>query len=573
MLKMDKSTDKDNSTSRAGTIREIEISRGGFKDRLSRASLYFIGLLVVGIYCYRILAHSTFEVIDNDQPIMWLAAANFSDFSFHEPCYYGQNYNTLLEGLLAAPLLWAKIPIPIAVPLVSSLLSIGSFLLLVAIALRRKLYRIALVISFIPFLLPLEYWIISFMPRGFVPGIFLASIACYCLIIFRDKKGIFFWAFFSVLSVTVTANAVILIFPLGVYAFLSHYRELQFYITTAAGAIFGSIYQIALFLFYRSNPEYILHRNWSLTFSISKLWDGFCHMDKHYKWVTPIFNPGSIVLILLFVILIAVLIHRRKCKAAITMIAGFALMLITLGITKFHDADYSVYYSYERFYLAVPHLLVFGLLLLYLDDKTDFSPMTNRLKDGYKSGHLLAVTQKRKHLLLLAVTILVLAYMGYRHITLAADVNMIMKEGGTLLAQSRVTDVISVSADIAEICARTGVELVVFSKRDTLLNYALAALYKGEIKTLSAYERRLWRLVEESEDTRPRFLIYNTPRYRLKRSNEFQGTITPLRDKPVPIFLIEDHKTNTVQAMLDMGFHIEKLQRLIDRREADKLPH
>ncbi len=161
--------------------------------------------------------------------------------------------------------------------------------------------------------------------------------------------------------------------------------------------------------------------------------------------------------------------------------------------------------------------------------------------------------------------------MGYRHITLAADVNMIMKEGGTLLVQSRVTDVISVSAEIAEICGRTGVELVVFSKRDTLLNYAMAALYKGEIKTLSAYERRLWRLVEESENTRPRFLIYNTPRYRLKRSDKFQGTITTLRDKPIPIFLVEDHQTNTVRAMLDMGFHIEKLDRLIEKRKSDEI--
>ncbi len=369
-------------------IRELKPSRSGFKDRFCRAILYFIGLLIIGIYCYRILAHSTFKVIDNDQPIMWLAAANFADFSFHEPCYYGQNYNTLLEGLLAAPLLWAKIPIPIAVPLVSSLLSIGSFLILAVIALRKKLYGIALVISFIPFFLPLEYWIISFMPRGFVPGIFLASIACYCLIIIKNKKGIFFWAFFSVLSVTVTANAVILIFPLGIYAVLCHYRELPFYITAAGGALFGSIYQIALFLFYRSNPEYLLHRSWSLAFSISKLWDGLCHMDKHYKWVTPIFNQGSIVLIIIFIILIAVLIRRRKYKAAITIIAGFALMLITLGITKFHDADYSVYYSYERFYLAVPHLLLFGLLLLYLDEEKDSPPRSNKLKCGYKSGQL-----------------------------------------------------------------------------------------------------------------------------------------------------------------------------------------
>ena len=568
---MDKSSNKFYSTKQAGMIRQMKTSRDGLGNWLLRATLYIIVLLIIGIYCYRILSHSTFEVIDNDQPIMWLAAANFSNFSFHEPCYYGQDYNTLLEGFLAVPLLWAKIPIPIAVPLVSCLLSIGSFLLLAAIAIRKKLYRIALVISFIPFLLPLEYWIISFMPRGFVPGIFLASIACYCLIIFKNKKGIFFWAFFSALAVTVTANAVIFIFPIGLYAVLNYYRKSSFYIVTVAGAISGSIYQIASYLFYRSNPEYIIHPSWPLTFSLSKLWDGLCHMDKHYEWVTPIFNHGSIVLIILFIILIAALIHRKKYKAAIVILSGFALMLITLGIPKVHDADYSVYFSYERFYLAAPHILAFGLILLYLDEKADLPLQADELKGATESGQPLKVTKKRKYLLFLAVTILVLFYMGYRHISLAAAAKIIMKESGLVLEQARVTDVVALCAELTKISARTGVELVVFLKRDTLLNYALAALHKGEIKTFSTYERRFWRLLEESENTRTGFLIYNIPRYRLRRTSRFPGRITTLQEKPVPIFLIENPQTDTVQVLLNMGFRIYELGRLIDKRKKDEI--
>ncbi len=294
-------------------------------------------------------------------------------------------------------------------------------------------------------------------------------------------------------------------------------------------------------------------------------------MDKHYKWVTPIFNPGSIVLIIIFLILIAVLIRRKKHKAAIAIISGLALMLITLGIPKFHDADYTVYYSYERFYLAVPHLLALGLLLLYLDEETISALRREKRIGGSKRGQLLEVTQKHKYIFLLFITIILLAYMGYRHITLAGDVKMIMGEGGMILDQDRVTDVVSISDDLAEISAGTGAELVVFSKRNTLLNYALAALHKGEIKTISAYERRFWRLREESEKTRPRFLIYNTPKYKLKRSDKFKGTITTIREEPVPIFMIENHQTNTIQAMLDMGFRIEKVDRLLEKRKSDEI--
>ena len=50
-----------------------------------------------------------FRYVDDDQSIMWYGAVEMSQGRFHEPCFYGQNYNTMLEGFVAIPLLWSGI--------------------------------------------------------------------------------------------------------------------------------------------------------------------------------------------------------------------------------------------------------------------------------------------------------------------------------------------------------------------------------------------------------------------------------------------------------------------------------
>lgn len=534
-------------------------------------SLCLIVLLIITLYCYRVLLNSTLTIVDNDQPIMWLAAQDFSKFIFYEPRFYGQSYNTMIEGLLAAPLLWAGIPVPTAVPIVTTILAIGSFLALSAIALRKRMYKVALLIIFFPIFLPLEYLIISFMPRGFIPGIFFASLSCFCLLSVKGKKGLFLWSTLAVFSVTVNANAMIFVLPVSLYALLIHYREMSFYVVAVSGLIAGGIYQMLSSIFYHINPVYIIHPSWPFAFSFDRLWDNLSQLDRYFKWITPLFNVGGVFLLVCFFLLILILIRQKKMKSAVAIISGFVFIMLSLGIAKVYDADDSVYFSYERFYLGVPHIIAFGLILICLEERKEYFPSKDRVIINPAPNHLFAVCHNHADRVFWIVLVFILFIFIYRQLTLTGKIETVMANKGRVMDRARVSDIIDICEKIAEISARKKVELVAFPEQDSLLNFSMAALYHCEIDTVSPYDRRLWRLVEESNITRDRFLIYDTSYDSLKISGNFQGKITVLQKEPVSIVLIEDHQTNALRALHELGFRFINTKRIIAGRRKSNI--
>lgn len=59
---------------------------------------------------------------DSDQCVIWQIAADFAQFDFRTPFYYGQHYSSGLEAWLAAPFIWLGLPVYRAVPLVTALM-------------------------------------------------------------------------------------------------------------------------------------------------------------------------------------------------------------------------------------------------------------------------------------------------------------------------------------------------------------------------------------------------------------------------------------------------------------------
>jgi hypothetical protein len=78
-----------------------------------------------------------FRYTDEDQTCMWYAAHDLLRGRIAEPAFYGQDYNSCLEGFLAAPLIAMHVPYNIACPLVTVMLGLLPFLLLALIACRR----------------------------------------------------------------------------------------------------------------------------------------------------------------------------------------------------------------------------------------------------------------------------------------------------------------------------------------------------------------------------------------------------------------------------------------------------
>src|ERR1700744_3370283 len=89
--------------------------------------LFFIFLTLVVANRFVLYFLLNFDFIDNDQPIMWLGTEDFSKGIFHEPRFYGQSYNTMLEALLAVPFYKFGIPTYECVPAVTHFLALFPF--------------------------------------------------------------------------------------------------------------------------------------------------------------------------------------------------------------------------------------------------------------------------------------------------------------------------------------------------------------------------------------------------------------------------------------------------------------
>ena len=123
-----------------------------------------------------------FSYTDVDQTIMWYAARELLHGRLHEPCFFGQDYNSCMEGYLAAPLIALHVPYPIAVPLVTVVLGLLPFLLLALVAWKRGHSLVAATAIFVPLIMPVRYGLMTGMPRGFVTGIAIAIIPTVLLL-------------------------------------------------------------------------------------------------------------------------------------------------------------------------------------------------------------------------------------------------------------------------------------------------------------------------------------------------------------------------------------------------------
>jgi hypothetical protein len=112
---------------------------------------------------------------DEDQTLFWYAAQEFAHLRFREPCFYGQNYNTLWEALVLA------IPARIGggFGTLLPLIALGAGLAPYAIfaqGIWRRSETAALILLALPLLLPIHAWLLLSL-ASYNGGFLLAAIA------------------------------------------------------------------------------------------------------------------------------------------------------------------------------------------------------------------------------------------------------------------------------------------------------------------------------------------------------------------------------------------------------------
>lgn len=313
--------------------------------------------LVFGLYFISLLVSFSFEYTDIDQVLMWYGAHEFREFDFHMPRFFGQNYGSMLEALVAVPLFF--LPDHIALPLATTVLMLLPYILILR---HFKFERKALIaVAFLLAVMPMEYLMIATMPRDFMTGLAITSLAIPFL---RNER---WWArmligLFCILGWSANNNSALFGAVISVYAVVRQ-SGIDWRSTWKIGLGYALGFGAHLLIssFGKNHPEYIVHIAWAFHYHWKQVWDGWTNFDRHFRWLTPVLHGQGWFVMLLFPALVGWFFYRGKRAQAWSGVALVVLILAVFGILKVHDGYDSVFLAHERMFLALPVCMAFFL--------------------------------------------------------------------------------------------------------------------------------------------------------------------------------------------------------------------
>jgi hypothetical protein len=310
-----------------------------------------------------LLSEFGFRYTSDDDSIIWLAARDYSQGVFHEPYFYGQDYNPLLEALVGAPLLKVGIPVWIAIPIVTSLLALLPFWSFGLWHQRRGQYFMASLFAALPLLLPIEYGMITTIARGIVTGIAVLALYPWCSRITSP-----WWKALITGSVLAGAgffnpNAMVFCVAAGVVLVLQSERR----IVTTGLALLGSIPWVLLFwaarAWYAARPERVVHTlyDWQTDFYAVGIPEGLGELDRSFAWLFPVLWKWGELAFWALPLLVVLFIRKRQWAMAIGVLTSVLLILYSMGLAKVHDGLFSAFFPASRMFLAVPLLSAWAI--------------------------------------------------------------------------------------------------------------------------------------------------------------------------------------------------------------------
>jgi hypothetical protein len=325
-----------------------------------RAGLIFWAILLL-LFVDRLglLCRFGVQYTDNDQVVFWMGARDYARGLFHEPCMYGQNYNYMLESLLAAPFVRLGFPCQSIFPMVTSALALAPYLAL-AFGWRKRNLPAACVFLALPLLLPSEFGMLTTMSRGFVTG--LCFLALFPLIDGIESQRARFLAagMAGGLAVSMNPNATPAVAAMLLAMQLRDPRRAAVWIYPLLGALpFLALHELVS-IYYANHPPMHGMSAGALAFHLDLWRDGWQNLDRHFAWLCPLCRPHGSFVLLLLLALAAVLAWQRRWPEAGALLASVAILLVALGLPKIHDGNASVGYAYSRMFLAAPLLVGIG---------------------------------------------------------------------------------------------------------------------------------------------------------------------------------------------------------------------
>ena len=311
------------------------------------------------------LVNFGFVYTDLDQTVLWNGAMDYSRGIFHEPFFYGQAYNYMLEALLAVPLLWLDISVHKALPLVTGFLSLLPFFIIGLLLMRNGRPFWAILSLCIPVILPIEYGFLTTISRGFVQAhLFVPLLFLPFLDPSKRKNAIVLFAAAGA-SLIGNSSSILIVVPIIIWVFLHQFRSVHFYLSSIIVLPFFIVDHLAKG-FYEAHPGRVLHRVGGLRLDTQTFLDNLGNSNL-FEHLFPFVSAWGILYPMAFV-LIAIIAWKSNLKKEFAVIISIiALLAITLAIPKVHEVyqNAGVFFTSSRLYLFVPLLFLISLFLIF----------------------------------------------------------------------------------------------------------------------------------------------------------------------------------------------------------------
>lgn len=427
--------------------------------------LMLIFLLIEKIYIY---TQFSVKYTDEDQCVLWLAADELMHGHFREPCFFGQDYNSSLEGWLSIPFFWMGMNFNEAIPLTTLIMSLLPFLWISRIYFKAKEYLVSILLLFCLLMFSLEYQLVSVLPRGFITGLFCFGIA-YALLLKKVKYHFFWFSFFSAFGFLLHETTAFLIFPIACHLLMDNFKNKKFYLQSFAGLILPAVYKVYIYLFYYvMHPEYVYFRKEKLNWTLKNFTGAFAHLDW---WLFGDFSLFALT----FAALLFLFLFKKKYIHAFILLSGYFLVFMMFGLTRMQEGVESVLFSKSRLMIFVPLMIA-----VYFAQAV---PLWNF---SLKKQAQIALT------LLVIVSFHWFSQMSKVKDKIQAEV----KKEPKIVAFLPVTTVYETSYKYIQLCKKSGNDFLLFdgaSQVDAIYNLSIPLLSGNTITTFAPFfDRRTW---------------------------------------------------------------------------------
>ena len=458
-------------------------------------------ILIVCLYAFRffLLVNYCFKYVDNDTAIYWHAVVDYANGVFHEPFFYGQNYGLMPEAFLTVPLYWLRVPLWIAVPLVSMFVYTLPFIIVAASTWKRDSLT-SVVILLIPCMTGLKYDVVTTIPRSFGAGYLLAVIGSLLLIKHYDGKrlktqivhgtGIFLiilGATTSITSLTISSFTICFILMrefINGKSFKENLRAHE-YLGFLLGLLLGTVLFFGFNSFYSTHPDYEYYRSLDFSLSFSALSDNLSEIKDLFAVFSPADSLWFVAPALLILIFLFILVFRRKPCRQLSFLLIMCVVGTLLIMTTSKSRDFlptSFLFSVARLYVFFPYLIA---MLLYVSTFYE-----KRTINAQRSRPFVIAAVPLLILLVLSSSALKIRYLKD---TMAAE-NNLLTNGDSYLDIVSVDEVRKDAAKLKQVCSDNGIQYVIyFTELHSTRAYAGDALNYGTVTSYNAiFERRTW---------------------------------------------------------------------------------